>query len=252
MFTWIELVSGWGEDPAMLVTAIVGYTIVTLAAQVYFGVETWTRYGEAFAVYYNLFARMAAFEARDGTVGFRGPLRGLAKLDPVPGTVALVLVMIGTVTFDGLSQGTIWQDLSGELIDALGFVDALTASRIVSTLGMVFGVALVGGFYRLGIEGVKSVGGGQSRTALERGFVHSLVPIAAVYVAAHYFTFLLFEGQAISYLASDPFGQDWDLFGTVNSGIDYGVFPQDERGTCRSRSSSSAMSPRSLWRMTGR
>ena len=47
------------------------------------------------------------------------------------------------------------------------------------------------------------------------------MPIAAVYVAAHYFTFLIFEGQAISYLASDPFGQGWDLFGTVDSGIDY-------------------------------
>ena len=41
------------------------------------------------------------------------------------------------------------------------------------------------------------------------------MPIAAVYVAAHYLTFLVFEGQAITYLASDPFGQGWDLFGTV-------------------------------------
>ena len=42
------------------------------------------------------------------------------------------------------------------------------------------------------------------------------MPIAAVYVAAHYLTFLLFEGQAISYLASDPFGQGWNLFGTAH------------------------------------
>ena len=54
------------------------------------------------------------------------------------------------------------------------------------------------------------------------------MPIAAVYVAAHYLTFLVFEGQAIIYLASDPFGQGWDLFGTVNSGIDYSVFPQED------------------------
>ena len=58
--------------------------------------------------------------------------------------------------------------------------------------------------------------------------MHSLVPIAAVYVAAHYLTFLVFEGQAISYLSSDPFGQGWDLFGTVNSGIDYTIFPQED------------------------
>ena len=61
---------------------------------------------------------------------------------------------------------------------------------------------------------------------LRRGFIHSLVPIAAVYVAAHYFTFLLNEGQAIRYLASDPFGQDWDLFGTASSAIDYQLISQ--------------------------
>jgi len=61
VFTWIELCSGWGEDPALLVTAALGYTVLTLVAQVVFGVETWTRYGETFAVYYNLFSRMSIF-----------------------------------------------------------------------------------------------------------------------------------------------------------------------------------------------
>ena len=64
----------------------------------------------------------------------------------------------------------------------------------------------MGGFYRLGIDGAHSVGGGLSAERLRRGFIHSLVPIAMVYVAAHYLTFLLFEGQAIGYLASDPLG----------------------------------------------
>jgi hypothetical protein len=62
---------------------------------------------------------------------------------------------------------------------------------------------------------------------LRRAFVHSLVPIALVYVAAHYLTFLLFEGQAIIYLASDPFGQGWDIFGTSKSAIDYGLLSQN-------------------------
>ena len=48
-----------------------------------------------------------------------------------------------------------------------------------------------------------------------------------VYVAAHYLTFLLFEGQSIFYLASDPLGQGWDLFGTANSAIDYGLLSQN-------------------------
>jgi hypothetical protein len=49
------------------------------------------------------------------------------------------------------------------------------------------------------------------------------VPIAAVYVFAHYFSFLIYEGQAIFYLASDPFGQGWDLFGTASRAIDYSL-----------------------------
>ena len=82
VFTWIELASGWGEDPALLVTAALGYTVLTLVAQVVFGVETWTRYGETFAVYYNLFSRISPFETRDRVVGVRPPLGGLPQPRP--------------------------------------------------------------------------------------------------------------------------------------------------------------------------
>ena len=62
------------------------------------------------------------------------------------------------------------------------------------------------------------------------------MPIAAVYVAAHYLTFLVFEGQAIIYLASDPFGQGWDLFGTVELRHRlHASSRRSTRGTCRSR-----------------
>jgi hypothetical protein len=230
LFTWIELVSGWGENPATLVTAALGYTVLMLAAQVYWGVETWSRRGEAFAVYFGMFSRLGVWEVRDGVLGVRRPLSGLTRLDNAAGTVAFVTVMIGTVTFDGLSQGQLWKDLSANAVDALDGlgIGALTASKIAATIGLLFGVALVAGFYRLGIEGARSVGGGLAFSRLEFGFIHTLVPIAAVYVAAHYLTFLVFEGQAIIYLASDPFGQGWDLFGTVNSGIDYSIFPQED------------------------
>ena len=92
---------------------------------------------------------------------------------------------------------------------------------------LLLGVALIGGFYALGIAGVRSVGGGFDAERLRRAFVHSLVPIAFAYVAAHYLTYLLFEGQAIVYLASDPLGRGWDLFGTASATIDYGVLSQN-------------------------
>jgi hypothetical protein len=227
-FAWIELVSGWGEVPADLTTAAVGYTVYTLAMQALFGTETWSRNGEAFAVYFNLFSRLSVWERRDGVVGLRPPLAGLPRLDTRPGTVLFVAVMIGTVTFDGFSQGQLWKDVSVDLADALdGIVGLDAAPKVVGTLGLLAGVAVVGGFYRLGIDGARSVGGDIDTAELRRAFVHTLVPIAMVYVAAHYLTFLLFEGQATFYLASDPFGRGWDLFGTASRAIDYTYLSQN-------------------------
>ena len=219
-FTWIELASEWSEEPRTLALAVLGYSAITFAAQAAFGVETWTRRGEAFAVYFDLFARISPFERRDAVVGVRPPLAGLPRLAPVPGTVPLILIMIGTVTFDGLSQGQLWTDLTGDA--------ALDAPRLVNTIGLLAGVALVSAFYALGVAGARSVGGDRNAGELRRAFAHSLVPIAMVYVAAHYLTFLLFEGQSIAYLASDPLGEGWDLFGTASAAIDYGALSQNQ------------------------
>ena len=118
VFTWIELASGWGEQPATLATAVAGYSVLTLVGD---GASTassrGSRHGETFSVYFNLFSRLSVFETRDRVVGTRPFLGGLPRLDPVPGTVALVVVMIGTVTFDGLSQGQLWKDLAVQLND---------------------------------------------------------------------------------------------------------------------------------------
>ena len=114
-----------------------------------------------------------------------------------PGTVAFISVMIGTVTFDGLSQGKLWKDFAAELNDLFASGRELRdRAQAPATVGLLLGVGLVAGFYVLGIKGARSVGGDLGEERLRDGFVHSLVPIAMVYVAAHYLTFLLFEGQA--------------------------------------------------------
>jgi len=229
IFAWIELVGRWDSVPRTLASAALGYTVITLAAQAIWGTETWSRRGEGFAVYFNLFSRISVFEARGGVLGLRPPLGGLPSLDAAAGTVGLLAVMIGTVTFDGFSQGPLWNDLLPDLVDAftslgLGFA---AAEKLAGTVGLLAGVGLVAGFYWLGIEGAKSVGGGMTARRLATSFAHTLVPIAAVYVLAHYLTYLVFDGQAIIYLASDPFGQGADLFGTAGSGIDYSVLSQN-------------------------
>jgi hypothetical protein len=228
VFAWIELVSGWGDAPGTLASAAAGYTVLTLVAQAVFGVDAWTARGEGFAVLYGFLARISVWERRNGVLGVRPPLGGLPRIDRAPGTVAFVITMIGTVTFDGLGQGPAWASLRGDLVDlftGIG-VSADSAPKWASSVGLLASVALIAGFYRLGISGARTVGGRFDEAELRVQFVHTLVPIAAVYIAAHYFTFLLFEGQGVIYLASDPFGQGWDLFGTASVGIDYGLISQ--------------------------
>ena len=162
----------------------------------------------------------------------RPPLGGLPQLDPVPGTVAFVIVMIGTVTFDGLSQGQLWKDLAVQLDDGFDGARHQRSRRRPKLVADGRAAARRGARRRLLPRSASRARARSAATSsaerLRRAFIHTLVPIAMVYVAAHYLTFLLFEGQAIFYLASDPFGQGWDLFGTANSAIDYGLLSQND------------------------
>jgi hypothetical protein len=70
---------------------------------------------------------------------------------------------------------------------------------------------------------MRSVGENHTATELGRRFVHSLIPIALAYVIAHYCSLLLYQGQAIAYLISDPLGHGSNIFGTADKTIDYTV-----------------------------
>jgi hypothetical protein len=58
---------------------------------------------------------------------------------------------------------------------------------------------------------------------LAGAYVYTLVPIAIAYQIAHYYTYLLIQGQAMIAYVSDPFGWGWDLFGTAGYEIRVGV-----------------------------
>jgi hypothetical protein len=232
------IVSPSDPRPSVLATLILVYSAITFVGMALYGVDAWSRRGDAFAVYFGLFAKLSAWGRRDGVLGLRAPLTGLAGFKAQAGTVALLAVMIGTVSFDGIQEASPWQDPLPHFIDffeSLGFAPQ-GATNISTFLGMLVMVLLVYGFYRLGILGARSVGGGFSADQLAKAFVPSLVPIAFAYVAAHYFTFLLYQGQAIlaiglvpphldlGYLASNPLGDEGtDLFGTADKAVDYGV-----------------------------
>jgi len=226
-FGWLELVyvAPNRDSPALIAALSLGYFLAMLLGMLLFGVERWSEHGDAFAVEFNLFSRLSALVVKDGVLCGRRPLSGLPGMPLRRGTVALLCAMIGITTFDGFSNGGIWRadepDLQN-LVSGLGFHQT-PALELTYTLGLVFCVLLVAGVYRLGIAGVRSVSDRYDSDWLERAFVHTLVPIAFAYIVAHYFSYVVWQGQTMGYLISDPLGNGANLLGTSGYRIDYRI-----------------------------
>jgi hypothetical protein len=226
LFAWLELVYSSRDDPSTLAILALAYAAVQLVGMSLYGTDTWTDRADPFAVYFGVFGRIAALERRDDGLYVRAPLSALFRLDLLPGTVALLCVMIGSTSFDGFSNGTIWNDVAPDLQKF--FVDDLGTSlnsglELAFTVGLLFMIAFVAAVYRIGVAGMRLYDPNRPALVLARRFVISLVPIALAYVIAHYFSLLAYQGQGMAAPISDPLGHGSNLFGTAGAGIDYGV-----------------------------
>ena len=117
----------------------------------------------------------------------------------------MILVALGSTTFDGFSRTSLWITWTA----GLGGL----ARTAVATAGLLAVIGLVSLAYLLAMHAAARIVGGHWH-ALATRFAHSLVPIVLAYVVAHYFSFLVLEGQLAFVRLSDPFGVGWDLFGT--------------------------------------
>lgn len=210
-FAWLELVYTQRSDPPTLALLMLVYATIQLLGMAFYGVERWTDRADAFGVYFGLFARLSPLELRGREIWRRRFLSGVPALVVLPGTTALLFVMLGSTSFDGLSSTVTWRDLVSN-----------PPSELAGTLGLATMIGVVAAVYSVGIRGMHEARGVKlSIPELRARFIHTLVPIAFAYVLAHYCTFLLYQGQAIGFLVSDPLGHGSDLFGTAHATIDY-------------------------------
>ena len=226
-FGIVELCWAAGREPQTLAILGLLYLVTMFVGMSLYGVEPWTRKADPFGVYFGIFASLAPVTRRDGVLYARPPVVGAIKLAPLPGTVALVIASIGITAFDGGSEGTVFNSIAPHLQDffhSLGF-DIARALELTFLLGLSVTVLLVTAIYWGAIWGMGQQGLRRPMTRIElgRSLAHTLVPIAAAYVVAHYFSLLAYNGQDIVRLASDPLGDGSDLFGGADRRIDYSV-----------------------------
>jgi hypothetical protein len=219
-----ELAWGAAKEPLTLSVLILAYVVVMLVGMSLYGVEAWTRNADAFAVYFGFFGMLAPLARRDGVLVARPPVVGAGRLDPVAGTAAAVLCGIAVTAFDGASAGPLFNDALPHLQDfftglGLGVARALELSFVVGLLAMVGLVSLIWLLAAGAMPSIRSHPPRRPGPAL----VHSLIPILAAYVVAHYFSLIAYNGQDGWRLASDPLGRGSDLFGTADATIDFGV-----------------------------
>lgn len=219
-FAWIEIVWEGNAVPANIAWLAIGYSALTWTGMFVFGREAWLASGEVFAVYFNWLAKLAPSELRTKNRAacewnLRPPAAGLLDPRPVPPSAAFfVIVMLATVTFDGLRETPLWA-----VSDSL-WAPAATAGLLA--LPCVFALVIVGTCTLMAWI-TRADARPPSAGELARLFVPTLLPIAFAYHVAHYLSYLLVAGQVVIPLASDPLGRGWDLFGTAHYKIAVGV-----------------------------
>ena len=221
-FLWLELAY---HEPASLgaVSLFLSlYTAAVLLGASRFGAG-WTRTGDGFAVLFSLLAALAPFHRDDlGRLRLRWPVTGLSTVEVREGTLAVVLVLLGGTTFDGVSRTEWW---SGQVGARRGW--ELT---VANTVGMLLVIGTVVVLFLAASLLAAILAGDDEALVPERAerWVPSLVPIVLAYSVAHYFSLLVFEGQSFLALLSDPLGSGRDLFGTAEDTIDFTVVTADQ------------------------
>jgi hypothetical protein len=214
LFASGELVfNGVTTTPAGTAQVMLTYGIVNVLMAYLFGAETWLRRGEVFSVLFATWGRLGYF--RFGAPGRRGFFGGLTRpFEASVSRLTFVLMLLISVSFDGLLATPAWKDLVGRLPESLR--PGAAGYTVLLVLVFVAMVLLIWALFAGFAAAVRAVGHlDQPLMEVIAGLIPSLVPIAFGYLLAHNFDYLAINGQLLIHQASDPFGMGLNLFGTV-------------------------------------
>ena len=212
-FLWLELAYHRPAGRTPLTVLLLVWTAWSGIGACVYGRE-WLRSHDPLAVFVRLVASMSPVHISGNSVRCRRPLVGLGQIPVQKGLAAVVLVVLGGTSFDGLSRTGWWGDVIGGRIgwNATAF----------NTVGLLFSMSLVTALF-LGCVRWMQRRDGNDDADFEDGFALSLVPVAVGYAIAHYAGLAVFEGQQLFIQMSDPFDRGWNLLGSADGYINYRV-----------------------------
>src|SRR5205823_758755 len=144
-FAYLELVIPERSQPDVVARFILCYAVVHTTAALVFG-QRWFDHGDGFEVYSRLLGSLAPLgRRRDGRLVLRSPLDGLKTIQPEPGLVAVVITLVGSTAYDGLSRTSFWNT-------------AIPSGPTAATVGLVCSILLIATVYLLGTWQVVSPG----------------------------------------------------------------------------------------------
>ena len=147
---------------------------------------------------------------------FKTLLQNISSLSRLKGMEYFILLMIGTVTYDGLRGTVFWYNQFGTRVYDL----------IFSTLAFLGINLLLIGLYRFACYfALKVSNSDYSLDEVSLTFAHTMLPIAFAYHVTHYLSLLLFESQTFFYRLNDPIGTGADLFGIDDITVVYFLSP---------------------------
>jgi hypothetical protein len=179
---WLEITSPLAEDPPLLATVVIAYTVVTLLGAVVFGVDEWFATVDPVARVLRYYGRVAPIERTASGLQLRLPGAALSETRLVTGDdeVAFVVAILFVTTYDGLVSTGPWATVVRALVDG-------GLPPLVVYLGAYLGgFALFLAAYRLATAAARRTGDSYlSEGELARRFAPALLAIAAGYHLAH-------------------------------------------------------------------
>jgi hypothetical protein len=225
VWSWMELIWGPAKEPRPFAAILLAYLVATLVGCAVYGAEAWFANVELFSVFSRTLSRFSPLELRpfspeewsatprDERSARLRPYGAGLRTDPAlpVGGGAFVLTALATVVFDGWSQTDRFGGFQQWFWERWSFLAHHV--DVLQTLSMVAVVVIFVAAYLL-----------ITRRQAE-ALATTLIPIAGVYFAAHYFAYLLIAGQNTPAVIVDPFGHSWNPLGFGEYEITKAVAP---------------------------